>query len=235
MRPHCKKCRRNTSRLREISHVLCLNRLPAQLRSSSHPFVVDITFREIIMKCLYYLAPNLDVSKRVSDDLHNAGVTDWYIHIISKDEAGLSQKHLHSSNYLETLDLVRGTTVGGLVGFIVSLILVTLAIQFEPFGFKVSNNIYFVVVVFFTLFGIWEGGLFGIESENKKIQPFHQELEKGRYLILIYADKAHESAIRSMMELTHPESQLVATDRHFINPFSKLKIHQYSMAKKVKP
>ena len=87
------------------------------------------------MKCLYYLSPTLDISKRVSDDLHEAGVLDWYIHVISKDETGLNQKHIHSSNFLETLDLFRGTTVGGIIGFIVSLIIVAVAIQTEPFGF----------------------------------------------------------------------------------------------------
>ena len=124
------------------------------------------------MKCLYYLSPSLDVSKRVSDDLHEAGILDWYIHVISKDETGLNQKHIHSSNYVETLDLFRGTTVGGLVGFLTALIVVSLAVKFEPFGFPLSNTMYFIMIVFLTLFGIWEGGLYGVDSENKKILYF---------------------------------------------------------------
>ena len=176
------------------------------------------------MKCLYYLSPTLDISKKVSDDLHEAGILDWYIHVISKDESGLNQKHLHSSNYLETLDLFRGTTVGGVIGFLVSLLSIGLLVQFEPFGFPLSNTIYFIIVIFLTLFGVWEGGLYGIDSENRKIKPFHDEIESGKYLILVYAAKEEEDKIISMMKVKHPESNLVATDRHFVNPFSKLKV-----------
>lgn len=180
------------------------------------------------MKCLYYLSPNLDVSKRVSDDLHNIGITDWYIHVISKDEAGLNQKHLHSSNYLETLDLARGTTAGGAIGFIISWILVALAISLEPFGSPIDNSWYLFLVVFVTLFGIWEGGLVGIERKNKKISPFMRDIQEGKYLVLIYADKAHETAISEMMKVRHPESKLAGVDRHFINPFSKVEIKNLS-------
>ena len=176
------------------------------------------------MKCLYYLSPTLDISKRVSDDLHEAGVLGWYIHVISKDESGLNQKHIHSSNYLETLDLYRGTTVGGAIGFLVSLILIALAVKFEPFGFPLSTTIYLVIVVFFTLFGIWEGGLYGVDSENRKIRPFHKEISAGKFLVLVYAAKEEESKIKEMMARKHPETHLVATDRHFINPFSRVKV-----------
>ncbi len=176
------------------------------------------------MKCLYYLSPTLDVSQKVSDDLHEVGLLDWYLHVISKDETGLVQKHIHSSNYLETLDLYRGTTVGGIIGFLGSWVLIGLTAYYEPFGFPLSNGIYFLILLFFTLFGIWEGGLYGIDSENRKIKPFHDDIEAGKFLILVYSAKEEETAIINMMKKKHPESKLVATDRHIINPFSKLKI-----------
>jgi len=176
------------------------------------------------MKCLYYLSPTLDVSQKVSDDLHEIGVLDWYLHVISKDETGLVQKHIHSSNYLETLDLVRGTTVGGTIGFLVGLVLVGLTVYYEPFGGPISGTIYFLIVLFFTLFGIWEGGLYGVDTENKKIEPFHDDIEAGKFLILVYSAKEEEGSIISMMKKKHPESKLVATDKHFINPFSNLKL-----------
>ncbi|MGK0268156.1 MAG: hypothetical protein ACI8Y3_000769 [Paraglaciecola sp.] len=176
------------------------------------------------MKCLYYLSPTLDISKKVSDDLHDAGHLDWYLHVISKDESGLIQKHIHSSNYLETLDLFRGTTIGGLIGFVLSSIAVSVGWYTQYFGDSFPTEAYFIFVAFLTLFGIWEGGLYGIDSENKKLKPYHDEIEKGKYLVLVYADKEHEDNIRSMMKNKHPESKLVGVDRHFVNPFSKVKI-----------
>jgi hypothetical protein len=70
------------------------------------------------------------------------------------------------------------------------------------------------------LFGAWEGGLTGIATENKKLAKFHGDIEAGRCLILIYARLEQEAAVRQMMRARHPEAELAAIDRHFINPFS---------------
>ena len=175
------------------------------------------------MNCLYYLAPTLDSTHRVTDDLHAAGVKDFFLHVISKNESGLKTQHIHSSNYLETLDIVRGGFIGAAIGLLVGLIGAVLLMYFEPFGAEVPNFVYVIVVAVATLFGAWEGGLAGIATENRKLAKFHHDIEAGRYLILIYARKKQGAAVRAMMRARHPEAELVAIDRHFINPFSTLR------------
>jgi hypothetical protein len=93
---------------------------------------------------------------------------------------------------------------------------------FAPFGPHLPNIVYFAAIAAATLFGAWEGGLTGIASENKKLAKFHDDLEAGRCLILIYALREQEAAVVGMMRVRHPEAQLAAVDRHFINPFSSL-------------
>lgn len=174
------------------------------------------------MKCLYYLAPTLDSTHVISDDLHEAGVKDFFVHVISRDEAGLQQQHIHSSNYLETLDVVRDGIIGGVLGFVVGLVGVGLLEYFDPIGVEIPAFVYYALVGVATLFGAWEGGLIGIGIENRKLAKFHDDLEAGKFLILIYALKEQEAAVNRMMRERHPESELVAVDRHFINPFSTL-------------
>lgn len=175
------------------------------------------------MKCIYYLSPNLESSKKISDHLHDIGVDDWYLHVISKDESGLQQQHIHSGNYLETLDLVRTSIIGAIYGFGAAIVIVGALLFFQPFGDNVSPLVYLAIIAATTLFGIWEGGLFGIATENKKLKPFHNDLEAGKYLFLIYAPRKMEKPIRSMMAEHFPEAVFAAIDSHFINPFSKLK------------
>ena len=43
------------------------------------------------MKCMYYLAPSLVSTHQISDDLHDVGIDDWHVHVVSKDEAGLKK------------------------------------------------------------------------------------------------------------------------------------------------
>jgi len=177
------------------------------------------------MKCLYYLAPTLKSTQDISDDLHEVGVNDYFLHVVCRDESGLRRQHIHSSNYLETLDLIRDGLIGGVVGFFVGLLGVWLLQHFAPFGPNVSvpSFVYYAIVGVATLFGAWEGGLIGVATENRKLAKFHDDLEAGKYLILIYALKAKEDAVRKMMRERHPESELVAVDSHFINPFSTVK------------
>lgn len=172
------------------------------------------------MNCMYYLAPTLDETHRISDDLHEAGVNDWFLHVITKDEAGLQKEHLHSSNYLETLDLLRDGFIGANLGFIVGVIGTGALMVFQPFGPNVPAFVYLLLITLATLFGAWEGGLFGVDSENQKLKRFHDDIEAGKYLLLIYARKEQGEVVKAMMAARHPQAKHVATDRHFINPFA---------------
>src|SRR5262245_43003416 len=140
------------------------------------------------MKCIYYLTSTLKSTHDVSDDLHEVGVRDFYLHVITKDESGLKQQHIHSSNYLETLDIVRDAFIGASIDFVAGLIGVGLLMYFDPFGpaVEVPTFVYAILVGAATLFGAWEGGLAGIGTENKKLAKFHDDIAAGKYLILVY-------------------------------------------------
>ena len=172
------------------------------------------------MNCLYYLARTLESTHRISNDVRALGVNDSLLHVISQDEAGLQKQHIHSSNYLETLDLVRDGLIGAAIGFISGVIGVGLLKFFEPFGPIVPRVVYFATVAVAILFGAWEGGLAGIATENRKLAQFHDDIERGGYLILIYTPKDQEAAVREMMRARHRGTELAAIDPHFINPFS---------------
>jgi hypothetical protein len=172
------------------------------------------------MKCLYFLSPDLVSTKKISEDLHDVGVDDWFIHVVSKDEAGLKKERIHSSNWLETRDLLRDGFIGANIGFIIGVLAAGLTMYFEPFGPDMPGVVYVLIVAFATCFGAWEGGLFGVASQNRKLARFNAEIESGKYLVLIYAQKGKGEAVKQMMAARHPEAEHVATDRQFMNPFS---------------
>lgn len=175
------------------------------------------------MKCLYYLAPNLSSTQEIADDLKSVGVVEWFIHVIARDEAGLQREKLHSSNYLETTDLVRDGLIGAALGFVGALLAVALVALLKPFGPETPTVLYLFIFLVITLFGAWVGGLTGIDNENRKIRRFHDNIEAGEYLILIYALKEQEEAVRRVMQQRHAEARLAAVDRQFLNPFARLR------------
>ncbi len=175
------------------------------------------------MKCLYYLTSTLDSARKISDDLQKSGIDGWFIHVLSKDEAGVKKDKIHSSNYLEQLDILRDFIIGGIAGFVVGLIAAYIVNVTELFGPEIPLFAYIAIVAFFTLFGIWEGGLTGIATENKKISLFHDDLESGGCLVLIYAKQMSEDLVKKVMIKKHKEAELAAVDSNFYNPLTGLK------------
>ena len=176
------------------------------------------------MKCIYFLTPTLASTDQVSADLHSVGVKDFYLHVICRDHAGLKRHQIQSSNYFETLDVVRDGFIGAALGFLIGLVGVGLLLYTKPFGdYVVPTFVYAVLVGAATLFGAWEGGLVGVDSENKKLAKFHDDLVAGKYLILVYVRKHREQVVLKMMRDKHPDAELVAIDSHFVNPFSNVK------------
>ena len=170
------------------------------------------------MKCLYYLAPSLSSTHTISDDLHAIGVNDWYIHVLSKDEAGLKREKIHSSNLIETSDALAGGltgAAGGLaIGFLAALLLRAAQPQDLP-GF-----VYALVALFPAGFGLWVGALLRAKYDSGKISAFHAEIDAGKFLFLIYTQEAKSDQVKKMMKERHPESQQVAVDEHFLNPLT---------------
>ncbi|MBU6951093.1 hypothetical protein [Hahella sp. HN01] len=172
------------------------------------------------MKRLYYLTPTLQSAERVSESLHEHGVTDWHFHILSKDEAGLTRRRLHSANVLHKLDLIhsmeRGLLCGGLLGgsFVIT------AMIFSELGDLAPPAVWIALLVFCVLAGTWIGGMAGVNMENYKIRRFHDAIDKGMHLLMIDVPKEDETVVKTLLAQQHPDAVEQGEDSTIINPFT---------------
>ncbi len=172
------------------------------------------------MKWLYYLTKNIQSTESISEDLHQAGITDWNFHVMSKqNESGLYRRHIHSANTFHKSDIVHKAEQGVFFGFIVGLIAAWVLSAVPVFGVPTSAAALFFVVVLCVLFGGWIGGFVGIQSENYKITRFHDHLEEGFYLIMIDVVSFQESQVHELMKTKHPEAEFCVGDSTVITPF----------------
>jgi len=174
------------------------------------------------MKCLYYVSPSINSAHNISDDIQEVGINNWFLHIISKDTAGMKKHQLHSGNYIEKLDILRDGILGAFIGFVIGLVVVAFIVYKQYFPPEVPNISYFFIVIVLTMFCAWQGGLTGIANENKKLAAFHDDLDAGKYLILVYARASQEAAITDMMAKKYPEISLEGRDSSFFNPLSRV-------------
>lgn len=169
------------------------------------------------MRRLYYLTRSIDSVDNISADLHEHGVTDWRFHIVSKDEAGLYTHRLHRASVLDRTDLVRFVERGLMIGAVFALVLI-LGLQLFS-GFEWPLIAWIFLAAFFTLAGGWLGGFGGITGENYRIRRFHNNIEKGEYLVMVDVPRKHMEKMKQLMAENHPEARLQGETSSMNNPF----------------
>jgi hypothetical protein len=167
---------------------------------------------------LFYLVSSIDTAKDISDDLHKHGVTDWRFHIVSKDEAGLYTHQLHTASILDRTDLPRFLERGAIIGFVLALAIV-LPLSFSDLV-PLPAAAWVALFAFIVAAGAWIAGFGGIQSENYRIAPFHDDIEAGKYLIMVDTPKDHVLKVKELMTKNHPEAELQGKDSSINNPFA---------------
>lgn len=80
------------------------------------------------MKRIYFLSPNIDITKKIVDDLLILQVKERHLHILAKP--GTAMETLPESGYLQKTDLTpaleQGIALGGLTGLIAGLVAVSI-------------------------------------------------------------------------------------------------------------
>lgn len=172
------------------------------------------------MKRLYYLTDTLDSVSQISEDLHNKGIDNWHLHVLSRNEAGLYHRQIHSSHIFQQNDVIHSGELGAITGGAIGLLSVMIIEFWLPFGEPLPLPLLILIAGVFTLFGTWSGGLAGITRENYKVARFHDDLEKGKHLVMVDVSKPQESRIRVHLEKYHPEAVHAGEDSPLVMPFS---------------
>lgn len=169
------------------------------------------------MKRLYFITDSLDSAEAISNDVHKVGITDWNFHVMSRNEAGLYKRHIHSSNLYHDNNVLRQAERGGLLGALFGAVLVV----FGNFTGSMELSMWATIsMIFFLMFtGSWFGGFIGIQQENYKVTKFHDELDLGKYLVMIDVKPDQLHLVEDMMVEKHAEARHGGVGSTLILPF----------------
>ena len=179
------------------------------------------------MRRLYYVADRVDDAEAVCLAMHREGVGHWRLHVLAKDAAGLYTHHIHSANPIHQLDIVhtalRFAVVGGAIGLLIGCAIFAMS-SFDLLPFAVPVWLIFAAVAFGICFGAWEGGLVGLSRENYKIERFHEDIEQGKYVLMVDVDDELRPKVKAMMNFDFPQVPYRGAGKRFINPLEKPKV-----------
>lgn len=164
------------------------------------------------MKRIYFLAPTIESTASIVDELKENGINDSQIHVVGKDHHKLQEAHIHEANLLQTTDLVKSLEKGAIAGGAVGLLAGLAAVTFPPAGLVLGGGAVLSLSIFGTGFGAWVSSMIGISIPDQVVEKYEQAIEDGELLIMVDIPKVEEDKYKRMIKNHHPEAQIEGTD-----------------------
>lgn len=179
------------------------------------------------MKRLYYLSDDIDSTRKIADDIHEIGVTDWHFTVYCQDENKDKIKRTQRAGPLLQMDVVHSAERGALLGAAFGIITGGVFWLLDTPGYPVDIDKFGVIASLSCLIGITLGGVAGLSQRNYKIAPYAEAIENGQQLIMIDVDKAQQHDVETLME-QHDHATKVGEGSTISNPFKDFDVESIS-------
>ncbi|MEE9423699.1 MAG: DUF1269 domain-containing protein [Methylococcales bacterium] len=149
------------------------------------------------MSRIYFLAPDVDITHKIVDELRANSVEEDNIHIIAR--RGTPLQDLPESSPLQKSDIIpameRALAIGGTSGCVFT--------DWSGFGRSRFAGQYAGRAGV----GTWLGGMVGLNVWNTQLKPYEDAVEKGELLILLDIPNSRIGEITMMILKHHPEAE----------------------------
>jgi hypothetical protein len=162
------------------------------------------------MRRIYFLLPDVDVARKVVDELLLARIDIQHIHVIAKEDTAMAD--LPEASLAQKSDLVpaleRGIAVGGATGLVAGLV----AVSFPPAGLVLGGGAVLAVALAGTGFGAIMSTMIGVSAPNTRHKQFQDAIKEGEILMLVDVPKDRVDEIEDMVKQHHPEVNIEGTE-----------------------
>lgn len=155
------------------------------------------------MKRFYYISDDLDDLERIEIELESNGIATPQIHVLSKRDAEVEERHLHEVQAFMKKDVVHSAEIGAVLGLIAAVV-VLLVSYFSGMTEKVGWVPFVFLAIVVLGFITWEGGLFGIQVPNVHFARFEQALEQGKHILFVETEREQEPVLKKVLA-RHPK------------------------------
>jgi hypothetical protein len=161
------------------------------------------------MRRIYFLAPNLEITKKIVDDLLLARIDERHIHVLAQRETPLED--LPEATFLQKTDFIpsleQGLAVGGATGMLAGLVAIAL-----PTGLVLGGGAVLAISVIGAGLGAWASSLIGASTGNRRLKDYEEALERGEVLVMVDVPRERVAEVESLIKRHHPEAECMGTD-----------------------
>lgn len=155
------------------------------------------------MRRIYFLAPNIEITHKIVDELHADGVEDQHIHILAKRDTPL--EGLREAGITIKTDFISAAERGGALGGVTGLLAGLIGLRFA--GFVIAGGPILGVILAGATIGTLASGLSGMSMGNSKLKKFENAIEQGEFLMLVDIPKERIETISKLITKHHPEAE----------------------------
>lgn len=157
---------------------------------------------------LYFLIPDLALTRQIVDELLLARIDDRHIHVLGNDSEAL--KGLPEATLLQTSDVVHGLELGLIVGGATGVISGLIA-SFGPAADIMGAGLVLVCALAGALVGAWASGMVSTSIRNSRLKAFEKAMEQGEFLLIADIPKERVGEICTLVK-THREAHLEGSE-----------------------
>lgn len=162
------------------------------------------------MKRVYFLVPNIELTRAIVDELLLARVEERHIHILAKRGTPLGD--LPEASFLQKTDFIpameRGLAVGGMAGTLAGIV----AMAF-PAGPVIGGGALILgSAIAGAAMGTWVSGMVGLSVGNSRLQAYENAMEEGQFLLMVDVPRDRVEQVHQMVQKHHPEAQFEGTE-----------------------
>lgn len=161
---------------------------------------------------IYFLVPDGDIARNVTDDLLKNHVPERDIHVIAKDESVIREKELSEAGLLQERDIIpaieRGIGVGGTTGLLAGVAAVTL----PGVGLGLGGGAILLTGLAGAGFGAAVGPMIGISVPNSQIDEYQDAIDRGEFLMMVDIPRKREEEVKEMVAEHHQRAEISGTE-----------------------
>ena len=156
------------------------------------------------MKRIYFLIPNIEMTKKIVDELLLARVNESNIHVLAKRNTPLD--NLPEASFLQKSDFIpaleQGMAVGGLAGILFGLAAVT---YFS--SLHLNGSMVLLSALLGVGFGAWVFSMVGSSIGNRRLKQFAGAIENGDFLMMVDVPSQRVNGVEQLVKDKHPRAQ----------------------------
>lgn len=155
---------------------------------------------------LYFVLPDVDVARKVEDDLLLAKIGEEQMHFLGKRGTDLRDLPEAASQKTDLwhgikVGLVSGALTGALIGLILYL-------GRDFIGMNIEPGLVLILFLVGAVFGVWVSGLLiGTSTPNIYLKDFNYDLKSGHILLMVDVPKNRVDEIRQLILSHHPDAE----------------------------